>query len=192
MTTSTVTAPPRVPTDNTWLRIVQVSLTACLVPLVIYAVVATFCTTISEGEFKYAADYWYTGVGLPLALVGIAHTVGVHRLQHGHDGWLGTVGVWVNAIAMTELFAQLLASVATGSEVRWGPSYPIFVALAFLGVGLLAAGSWRTGLLPRWLLGTWPLVWVLGTFAAFGLMPLVLAAYLVVFAVTLTRRVQSR
>ncbi len=124
MTTSALTAPTGVQTDAAWLRVVQVSLAVCLVPLVVYAVVGTFFTTISGGDFKYAADYWYTGVGLPFAVVGIAHTLGVHRLQHGADGRLGAVGVWVNAIALTELFAQLLASVATGSEVRWGPCVP--------------------------------------------------------------------
>lgn len=192
MTTSTLNAPARVPTDTTWLRLVQVSLAACLVPLVIFAVAGTYYTTISEGDFKYAADYWYTATGLPFALVGIAHTLGVHKLQHGADGRLGTIGVWINTIAMTELFAQLLTSVVTGSEVRWGPSYPIFSALSFVGVALLAAGSWRVGLLPRWLLGLWPLLWMLGTFAGYGLMPLVLGAFFVVFGVTLTRRVDRR
>lgn len=179
-------------TDTAWLRLVQVSLAASVVPLVVFAVTGTFFTTISEGEFRYAADYWYTAMGVPLAVVGIAHTVGVHRLQHGADGRLGTIGVWINAIALTELFAQLVTSVATGAEVRWGPAYPIFTALTFLGVALLAAGSWRTGLLPRWLLGPWPLAWVLGTFAGYRLVPLALIAYFAVFGLLLTRRVEAR
>ncbi|NYD40235.1 hypothetical protein [Nocardioides panaciterrulae] len=192
MTSTSLTAPSRAQSDATWLRLAQLSVAASLVPLVVFAVVGTFFTTISEGDFRYTADYWYTAMGLPFALVGIGLALGVHRLQHGADGRLGTIGVWVNTIALTELFVQLLVSVAIGAEVRWGPSYPIFTVLSFVGVALLAAGSWRTGLLPRWLLGLWPALWILGTFAASGPMPLLLAGFLVAFGVTLTRRVAGR
>lgn len=192
MTSTSLTAPSRAQSDATWLRLAQLSVAASLVPLVVFAVVGTFFTTISEGDFRYTADYWYTAMGLPFALVGIGLALGVHKLQHGADGRLGTIGVWVNTIALTELFVQLLVSVAIGAEVRWGPSYPIFTVLSFVGVALLAAGSWRTGLLPRWLLGLWPALWILGTFAASGPMPLLLAGFLVAFGVTLTRRVAGR
>jgi hypothetical protein len=100
--------------------------------------------------------------------------------------------VWVNTVALVELFVQLGASVVEGSEVRWGPSYPVCALLSFIGVALLAAGSWRTGILPRWMLGVWPLVWILGSLAAMGLTPLALAAFLPVLGVTLTRRVRVR
>lgn len=192
MTSTSLTAPSRAQSDATWLRLAQLSVAASLVPLVVFAVVGTFFTTISEGDFRYTADYWYTAMGLPFALVGIGLALGVHKLQHGEDGRLGTIGVWVNTIALTELFVQLLVSVAIGAEVRWGPSYPIFTVLSFVGVALLAAGSWRTGLLPRWLLGLWPALWILGTFAASGPMPLLLAGFFVAFGVTLTRRVAGR
>lgn len=192
MGTTILTSPTRSHTDLGWLRLVQLSLAAILVPLVVFFVTGTFFSTVSGGDFRYTADYWYTGVGLVFAVVGVAHTLGLHRLQHGADGRLGTLGVWVNAIAMTELFAELLASVLTGSEVRWGPAYPLFTLLSFVGLALLAAGSWRTGLLPRWMLGLWPVLWVLGTFAGAGPMPLVLAGFFVAFGVVVTRRVQRR
>lgn len=178
--------------DATWLRLVQLSLAGIALPLAIFAVTGTFFTTISEGSFRYAADYWYTGVGLPITLAGIGIALGVHKLQHGADGRLGTVGVWVNTLALVELFAQLLASVVTSSEVRWGPSYPLCTLLSFVGVALLAAGSWRTGVLPRWVLGAWPLLWILGSLAAQGLAPLLLIAFFAVFGVTLTRRLRDR
>jgi hypothetical protein len=193
MTTSTVATPARTAqADAFWLRLVQITLAFSLVPLVIFAVSGTFFTTISEGDFRYAADYWYTAVGLPLALISIGHTLGVHRLQHGADGRLGTIGVWLNGLASVELFAQLTASVIQGTEVRWGPAYPVCALLSFVGVALLAAGSWRTGLLPTWLLGAWPVVWIVGGFAAKGLTPLLLAAFFGVFAVILTQRVHER
>ena len=187
--TTTTTAPDRAQRDAAWLRLVLVSLAVGIVSLVVFAIVGTLFTTISEGDFRYAADYWYTGVGLPLTLIGIGHTLGFHKLQHGADGRLGTIGLWVNALAMTELFAQLLTSVVVGAEVRWGAAYPVFAMVSFVGMALLAAGSWRTGLLPRWVLGTWPVIWIVGCLAAKGPTPLLLAAFFVVFGAMLTRSV---
>jgi hypothetical protein len=192
MSISTATVPTRAHTDATWLRLVQVCLAALVLPLVILAVVGTFFTTISGGDFRYVADYWYTAVGLPITLAGIGVVLGVHKLQHGADGRLGTIGVWVNTLALTELFAQLLASVVAGAEVRWGPAYPVCALLSFAGVALLAAGSWRSGLLPKWMLGVWPLIWVLGSLAAQGLTPLLLVAFLLPFGLTLTGRIRDR
>lgn len=192
MSSSTATVPTREHTDSTWLRLVQVSLAVGVGCAVLIFVMLTFFTTVSEGDFRYAADYWLTANGLPYALVGIGLVLGVHRLQHGADGRLGTVGVWVNTIALTELFVQMLVSVAVGAEVRWGPSYPVFTLLSFVGVALVAAGSWRTGLLPKWMLGVWPVIWVLGSFGAAGPMPLLLAAFFVALGLTLTDRIRSQ
>ncbi len=189
MTMSTVAAPAVTEADASWLRLIKASIAVDLVFLLVFAYVGTFETTISEGDFKYTADYWYTGVGVPISLAGIAIVLGLHRLQHGADGRLGRIGTWINTLALIELCVQLGVSVLVGSEVRWGPSYPVFAALAFLGVALLAAGSWRTGLLPRWMLGVFPVVWLLGSFAAVGPTPVVLCAFLVAVGATVSRRV---
>jgi hypothetical protein len=188
---STATLPTPAQTETIWLRLVQVSLALGIAGLIVFAVAGMFFTTISEGDFWYTADYWYTGAGLPIALAGIGLALGVHQLQRGADGRLGTIGVWVNILALTELFVQLLASVVAGAELRWGPTYVVCTFLTFAGTALLAAGSWRTGLLPKWMLGVWPLLWILGSFAGGGPVALVLAAFLVVFGVTLTRRIQG-
>lgn len=192
MSTSTVPAATRKRTDHAWLRLVQVSLAVIVVPLGILAITGTFMDTISGGNFRFAADYWYTSVGLPITLAGIGITLGVHKLQHGADGRLGTIGVWINTLALIELFAQLSASIVQSAEVRWGPAYPVFSVLSFAGVALVAAGSWRTGLLPKWMLGIWPLIWIIGSLAAQSLTPLLLIAFLVIFGVALTRRVHAR
>lgn len=192
MTTTTATVPTGAATDTTWLRLVQVSLAVVAPALVVLSSVMMFFTTVDGGEFRYAADYWLTAPGLPITLGFIGMVLGVHRLQHGADGRLGTAGTWLATLALAELFVQLLASVVTGTEVRWGPSYPVATLLLFVGVALLAAGSWRTGLLPRWVLGVWPLVLVLGSLASFGPTPLVLVAFLIGFGATLTRRVHRR
>jgi hypothetical protein len=191
-TAPAATAPAQTRTDTRWLRLVQVSLAVGVVPLVVLAVVMMFFTTVSEGDFRYTADYWLTASGLPIALAGIGQTLGVHKLQHGADGRLGTIGVWVTTLALTELFVQLLVSVVVGAEVRWGPSYPACTLLVFVGVALLAAGSWRTGLLPKWMLGAWPVIFVLGSFAAQGPTPLLLVAFFVAFGLTLTRRIRGQ
>ena len=192
MSTSTVTLPIRAQTETTWLRLAQLSLTLAVPALAVFAIVGTFFTTISEGDFRYTADYWYTGVGLPITLAGTGLALGVHKLQHGADGRLGMVGVWVNTLALTELFAQLLASLVVSAEVRWGPAYPVCTLLSFIGVALIAAGSWRTGLLPKWMLGVWPLIWIVGSLAAKGPTPLLLVAFFIAFGLTLTRRIRDR
>jgi len=60
------------------------------------------------------------------------------------------------------------------------------------GSALLAAGSWRSGLPPRWMLGVWPVLWVLGSVAGTGAVPGVLVVFLVVLGVVVTRSVRSR
>jgi hypothetical protein len=189
---STTTAPARAVSDLTWLRIVQVSIALVIPAMTILAVVMTFFTTTSEGDFQHAADYWLTAPGLPLTIGCIGMVVGLHKLQHGADGRLGTVGMWITVVASIELFLQLAASLIQGAEVRWGPSYPVAVLVTFIGLALLAAGSWRTDLLPRWMLGLLPFVWIIGSLASFGPTPLLLVVFLLVLAVTLTRRVHAR
>ncbi|WP_426502738.1 hypothetical protein ACPPVO_34550 [Dactylosporangium sp. McL0621] len=176
-------------TDAKLVRALQVTLGIGIVTLIGFAIVATFWTTVDGGEFKYAADYWYTAAGVPIALVGIVHAFVVHRLQHGRDGRLGAVGTWLNAAACTVLAAQCAASALAGAEQRWGPTYLLCSALTLVALALLAAGSWRTGLLPRWVLGVWPMVWLLGSFFAIGPGPLLLVALYIAFLVVLPRRV---
>jgi hypothetical protein len=189
---STLTPTAAARDDVTWLRLVQGSVVLLVPALVVLAVVEAFFTTVPQGSFAYDADYWLTSTGLPMSIGGIGVALGVHRLQHGADGRLGTVGVVLNTIALAELFVQLLSSIVVGAELRWGPSYVLFTFLTFLGVALLAVASWRTGVLPRWMLGVWPAIWLLGSFGSFTPMPVVLAAFLVLMAFTLTRRVRSQ
>ena len=192
-TTSTSSMPRLAPLgDASWLRLLQGSIGLGVASVVVLGYLVLFTTTVDQGDFHHAADYWLTATGLPLAVAGIGIAFGVHRLQHGADGRLGTIGVWINIVALVELFAQLLVSVLVAAEVRWGPSYPVFTLLSFVGVALLAAGSWRTGLLPKWMLGVWPLVWIIGSLAAQGPTPFLLVVFLAAFGVTLTRRVRNR
>ena len=140
-----------------------------------------------SGDFKYTADYWLTGVGIPAALASFALLIAVRRIQDGQDGRLGLVGLVINNLACLLLAVQLATGVATASEVRWGPSYPLATLAAFVGISLFAAGSWRVGVFPRWMLAAWPVVWVIGSMAAIGATPLLLTAYYVAMATVLTR-----
>lgn len=199
-TTSTPSTPRRgaVPTGDAvreltsaaWLRRLQLSTVLGVVSILVLGGTVMFTTTTDQGPFRCAADYWLTAVGLPIALAGIGIAWSVHRLQHGADGRLGTVGVWLNTLALAVLFVQLSAGVIAGRELQWGPTYIIGTALTFLGTALLAAGSWGTGMVPRWMLGLWPLLWVVGSFAAVGPMPGVLAVFLIALAIVITRSVR--
>ena len=60
-----------------------------------------------------------------------------------------------------------------------------------LGTALFAAGSWRAGLLPRWLLAIWPIVWTIGSFAAVSAAPLLLAALYVAIILIIRRRLDD-
>jgi hypothetical protein len=189
MTAATAAVRPSTRTDASLVRLVLVSIAIASVGLAVLAATGTLAATTSGGgHFDHTADYWYTASGLPIVVGGIGTLLGVHWLQRGADGRLGKVGAWVGVLALGELFVQLLASVLTSVEQQWGPAYVLCTALAFVGHAVLAAGSWRTGLLPRWLLGVWPLAFVLGSFAAWGPMPLVLVAFYVVLGVVLSRQ----
>jgi len=176
---------------TTWLALIRIALLVGIVSTIAFAVVATGWTTSSGGEFQYTADYWYTALGLPLAAVGLLLALGVYRLQSGRTGRRGTVGVWINGVCCVVLFTEVLGSVVTGSELRWGPVYPLCALGTVVGLGLLAAGSWRVGIFPRWLLGVWPVAWIVGSFFAQGATPLLLTAFYIAVWVVLSRRTAS-
>jgi hypothetical protein len=191
MTAVTAAVPPTTRTDASLVRLVLLGVAVAGVGLAVLAATGTLATTTSGGgHFDHTADYWYTASGLPIAVGAIGTLLGVHWLQRGADGRRGAIGAWVGVLALGELFVQLLASVLTSVEQQWGPAYVLCTALAFVGHAVLAAGSWRTGLLPRWLLGVWPLAFVLGSFAAWGPMPLLLIAFYIVLGVLLVRHVK--
>lgn len=187
MTTSTLE--PTTHDDATWLRITGAGIGIATVGLLILGATLMFTTTVDEGDFRYGADYWLTAAALPVGAGLILHTLGVHALQRGRDGRLGTIGTWIFVLCSAELILQCMVSVAVGAEVRWGPSYPVCAFGAFVGLALLAAGSWRVGLVPRWMLGVWPPLMLLGSWGGQGPVPGLLAIFLVAFGVVVRRRV---
>jgi hypothetical protein len=186
---TTTTLPPAARTDALWLRLTLIGIGLAVVGLLMMGLTMLMAQTTSEGDFRHAADYVLTAAALPQGVGLLLATLGFHRLQHGRDGRLGTVGVWLYGVCMIELVVECMASVAVGSELQWGPLYPVCAFGLMIGLALLAVGSWRVGLLPRWMLGIWPPLGLVGSFLGVGPIPLVFVAFLVVFAVVLPRRV---
>ncbi len=188
---TTQSTPTATASIRAWFEITRIALIVGIVSTIAFAVVATGWTTSSGGEFTYTADYWYTALGLPLAAVGLLLALGVYHLQAGATGRRGKVGVWINSVCCTVLFIDILGSLITTSELVVGPVYPLGALGTVVGLGLLAAGSWNVGMFPRWLLGVWPLVWIVGSFFAQGPTPVLLTAFYVAFWVVLTRPAAS-
>jgi hypothetical protein len=169
--------------DSRSLRLLRAGVTSALLGLLVLWATTTFARTVDEGDFKYAGDYWLTAAALPLGVGLVLHATAVHRLQHGRDGRLGAVGTWLYTLCCAELVVQCMASVVVAAELRWGPTYVVSTLGTFVGLALIAAGSWRAGLLPRWLLGVWPPVGLLGSWFGIGPIPLLLGLFLVTTAV---------
>jgi hypothetical protein len=191
MTTTTV-QPVR--TDASWLRLTQVGVGAAVIGILVLGATMVSGQVADSpgdggGDFRGAADYVATAMALPIGLGLLLAIVGVHRLQHGRDGRLGTIGVWVYGVCTLELVVQCMASLPVGAELIWGPAYPLCALGQMVGLALLAAGSWRVGLLPTWMLGVWPPLGLVGSFLGIGPLPLVFVVFLVALIVVLTRRV---
>jgi len=176
-------------TATTWLRLTLVGIGSAVIGLLMMGLTMLFGTTTSEGDFQHGADYVLTIAALPQGVGLLLATLGFHRLQRGRDGRLGAAGVWLYAVCMVELVVECMASVVAGSELRWGPAYPVCAFGLMVGLALLAAGSWRVGLLPRWMLGLWPPLGLVGSFLGVGPIPLVFVVFLVTLGVVLYRRV---
>jgi uncharacterized membrane protein len=178
-------APAR-PTELGWARAALLLGIGSTIAFAAIAVLAT--TTSGGGRFQHRADYWFTACGVPIAIAEIVLVIALWTLQDGRAGRLALTGMVLVVTALVVLVVGLTASVVLGVEERWGPTYVVATLVTFVGHGLFVAGSWRTGLLPRWLLGIWPVVWVIGSLAAQGATPLLLAALYAAMAVLLTRR----
>lgn len=171
----------------------QISLCVGAVAAVTLAAMAFVPTSTDDAAFHHVGDYVLTALGIPTVVAVATLLAALRALQHRRDGRLGVVGVaatCAGAFVLAGMFVYGLIA-ATGSSL--GPTYVLASAAMILGVLLFAVASWRTGLLPRWLLVAWPVTWAVG-----GLLPvlplpspLLLAAVYLAMAVLLPRRVTS-
>ena len=189
-TTTTTTLRPELRSDRFWLRLTLTGAALGIVGLLMMSAAMLTSAATHESDFRFG-DYVLTVAALPQGVGLLLATYGFHRLQHGRDGKLGTAGIWVYGLCMTELLIQCTASVAAGSELIWGPLYPVCALGLMVGLALLAAGSWNVGLLPKWMLAAWPPLGLVGSFLGIGPIPLFFVAFLVVFAIVLPGRVRN-
>ena len=189
MTTTTLRAEAQ--TEAHRLRLTLIGIGLAILGLLMMGLIMLMAPPTYEGDFQHALDYVLTAAALPQGVGLFLVTLGFHRLQRGRDGRLGTAGVWVYGLCITELIIQCMASVAASSELIWGPIYPLCAFGLMIGLALLAAGSWKVGLLPRWMLGVWPPLGIVGSFLGIGPIPLVFVAFLVVLAAVLPRRLRA-
>jgi len=189
MTTATLHSAAGTRNDTTWLRTTLLGVGLAVIGLLMMGLTMLTATT-SDGAFHHAADYVLTAAALPQGVGLFLGTLGFHRLQHGRDGGLGTMGVWIYGVCMTELVIECMASVVVGEELQWGPLYPTCAFGLMIGLALLAAGSWKVGLLPKWMLALWPPLGLVGSFLGIGPIPLVFVIFLIVLGVLLPRRVE--
>lgn len=185
-TTTTTTLRPEARTDAFWLRLTLVGIGLAIIGLLMMGLSMLF-GTLHDDNF-HASDYVLTSAALPQGVGLFLATLGFHRLQRGRDGRLGTAGIWVYGVCMVELLIQCMASVVASSELIWGPVYPVCAFGLMIGLVLLAAGSWRVGLLPKWMLSVWPPLGLIGSFLGIGPIPLVFVAFLALLAVVLPKR----
>ena len=182
---------PEVRTEEPWLRVTLVGIVIAILGLLMMGLSMLMTPTTHGGDFQHASDYVLTAAALPQGVGLLLATLGFHRLQRGHDGRLGTAGIWIYGVCLTALVIQCMASVAAGSEQEWGPVYPLSALGLMVGLAVLATGSWRVGLLPKWMLGLWPPLGLAGSFLGIGPIPLFFVAFLAVIAIVLPRRVHT-
>jgi hypothetical protein len=118
--------------------------------------------TPNDHHFRHAADYWYTGLGIPYLVAPIVLLTALHSLHRGRDGRLGQLGLTMTAVALGTIVALLPYSLVAGTTAGTGPAYPIAALAADAGMLLFCIGALRARLLPRPLVTAWLIAWTLG------------------------------
>jgi hypothetical protein len=154
---------------------------------VLWGITLTFfelaTTTTGDGKpFQHAADYWVTGLGIPLCLSGLVIVHAVHAFAADRTGRRARSGLVVFTIAALVFVAMFVDALVAGESSSWGPTYLLCVLGTDVGLGLLVAGLWRDGLLPRKVLALWWIGWFLGGPLSAPAAPLLLSAVYVVLA----------
>lgn len=149
-----------------------------------------FAMLTPDGPYQHAADYWFSGCAVPVAIAAAVLPFTLRALQGRGDGRWGLIGIVANALALALLATVCAASVVVGHDIQFG--YLPATAVSVIGIALFAAASWRAGLLPRWLLAVWPIVWTVGSFFAVSASPILLAGVYLAMLVLLTRHRPAR
>lgn len=154
------------------------------------AIVLFVTTTSDEGPFHHAGDYALTATGIPCMLALVTLLPALRTLQHGRDGRLGKAGIAIATAAAAVLTGIFVYGLAAATASSLGPTYVLASLGTILGVGLCAAGCWRTRLLPRWLVVLWVVAWVGGSMLPIAKAgPFLLAVVYAAMALLLPQRI---
>jgi hypothetical protein len=193
---STLAAPSGYASDTTHhpaLGRAQAALWLGAAAAVALAMISLFVTTSSDDQFHYTGDYFLTADGIPYVVALLVLLPALRSLQRGRDGRLGRAGIALASAGSVVLGGIFVYGLVVASGGSLGPTYVIASLATILGVGLFAAGSWRAGLLPRWLIPAWVVAWLVGSMLPIARPgPLLLAAVYVAMALLLPRRVGGR
>jgi MFS family permease len=174
------------------LRWAQAALVVGAAGAVALAAMVLLVTTTDDGKYQHTGDYFLTANGIPCVLALLVLLPALRALQQGRDGRLGQTGIVLAALGGVALLVVLVHGLAAGVESSLGPTYVLGALATIVGVILFAAGSWRTGLLPRWLLLLWVFAWTVGSMLPIlGPGGFLLAAVYLTMAALLPRRLAA-
>ncbi len=157
------------------------------------AAMVLFVTTTDDGAFQHTGDYFLTANGILCILPLLVLLPALRALQQGRDGRLGQAGIVLAYLGGIALLVVFVHGLAASTETSLGPTYVLASLATILGVILFAAGCWRIGLLPRWLLALWVFAWLVGSMLPI-LAPggFLLAAVYLAMAALLPRRLATQ
>lgn len=157
------TATTRAHESNAALRWALAALGLGAVSAVALAAMVLTLTTTDDGKFQHTGDYFLTANGILVVLALVVLLPALRALQQGRDGRLGQAGIALAGPGGAALLVVFVHGLALGVESSLGPTYVLAALATIVGVILFAAGSWRTRLLPRWLLLLWMFAWAVGS-----------------------------
>jgi hypothetical protein len=177
-------------TTRATLRRAQLALALGAVTTIPFTAVMLFARLTPDGDhFRYAADYAYTALGIPYMLAPLILLPAVHSVQQGRDGRLGRIGLGITSIGLVAFLALFPIGLIIARATSLGPTYILATLATFIGMTLFGIGSYRAGLLPRWIPPLWVVAWIVGGPLAIDGAPLLLAGVYVTIAVVLPGRV---
>lgn len=170
-------------------RRAQAALYVGAVTTVPFTAIWIFAELTPDGDkFRHAADYWYTGLGIPYMAAPLVLLPALRSLQQGRDGRVGRLGLLVISAGLVVFLAMLPYGLAAGRASSFGPTYVLATLATFVGLALFCLGSFRAGLLPRWIFPLWFVAWILGGPLGLKGMGLLLGAVYLTMAALLPKR----